>query len=228
MLSWRLHLPVRHGGRPRSPRRGDVGGGQQREAQEPRCNIDVLPKNRGVEPIRVWSPTHGFWLSQENYYRPPDQDACLPCDCFPHGSHSRACDMDTGQCVCKSGVIGRQCNRCDNPFAEVTMLGCEGPSCPLSPAGHVAGTGCWACVCVRPRVHRRLPGLGAGRQPPGLPVSTGASSDLALSEGMGQSQGPALPRSHAVEGKCRGPVLDTGAACGALCTLAATAMATPG
>lgn len=82
----------------------------------------------------VWpvpSPTEpSHWphlcLFQENYYKPPAQDACLPCDCFPHGSHSRACDMDTGQCACKPGVIGRQCNRCDNPFAEVTSLGCEG------------------------------------------------------------------------------------------------------
>ncbi|KAK1327627.1 hypothetical protein QTO34_012916 [Cnephaeus nilssonii] len=70
-------------------------------------------------------PTRGFWRLQENHYQPPGQDACLPCDCFPHGSHSRACDADTGQCACRPGVIGRQCNRCDNPFAEVTPLGCE-------------------------------------------------------------------------------------------------------
>lgn len=73
-----------------------------------------------------------FWHLQENHYRPPDQDTCLPCDCFPYGSHSRACDMDTGQCACKPGVIGRQCNRCDNPFAEVTTLGCEGLCRPLT------------------------------------------------------------------------------------------------
>ncbi|XP_045146623.1 cadherin EGF LAG seven-pass G-type receptor 1, partial [Echinops telfairi] len=69
--------------------------------------------------------TSGQCRCKENHYKPPEQDACLPCDCFPYGAHSRACDADTGQCSCKPGVVGRQCNRCDNPFAEVTTLGCE-------------------------------------------------------------------------------------------------------
>uniref|UniRef100_A0A3P9H6T8 Cadherin EGF LAG seven-pass G-type receptor 1a n=1 Tax=Oryzias latipes TaxID=8090 RepID=A0A3P9H6T8_ORYLA len=50
---------------------------------------------------------------------------CHPCECFPVGSESRSCDPVTGQCPCKGGVIGRQCNRCDNPFAEVTPSGCQ-------------------------------------------------------------------------------------------------------
>ncbi|XP_009997755.1 PREDICTED: cadherin EGF LAG seven-pass G-type receptor 1 [Chaetura pelagica] len=69
--------------------------------------------------------TNGECHCKANYYRPQSSDTCYPCDCFPSGSHTRACDMETGQCPCKPGVIGRQCNRCDNPFAEVTMRGCE-------------------------------------------------------------------------------------------------------
>ncbi|XP_054703472.1 cadherin EGF LAG seven-pass G-type receptor 1 isoform X1 [Grus americana] len=69
--------------------------------------------------------TNGECHCKANYYRPQSSDTCYPCDCFPSGSHTRACDMETGQCPCKPGVIGRQCNRCDNPFAEVTVKGCE-------------------------------------------------------------------------------------------------------
>lgn len=104
-----------------------VGGGQPGG----QGTLTLLRKRPpGVGCLWCLTSSLCFWLLQENYYRPPAQDTCLPCDCFPHGSHSRACDMDTGQCSCKPGVIGRQCNRCDNPFAEVTVLGCEGPRCP--------------------------------------------------------------------------------------------------
>ncbi|XP_075816371.1 cadherin EGF LAG seven-pass G-type receptor 1 isoform X1 [Microtus pennsylvanicus] len=89
----------------------------------PVCGPCHCAVSQGFDPD--CNKTNGQCQCKENYYKPPAQDACLPCDCFPHGSHSRACDMDTGQCACKPGVIGRQCNRCDNPFAEVTSFGCE-------------------------------------------------------------------------------------------------------
>nr|XP_039319215.1 cadherin EGF LAG seven-pass G-type receptor 1 isoform X4 [Saimiri boliviensis boliviensis] len=89
----------------------------------PVCGPCHCAVSKGFDPD--CNKTDGQCHCKENYYQPPAQDACLPCDCFPHGSHSRACDMATGQCACKPGVIGRQCNRCDNPFAEVTTLGCE-------------------------------------------------------------------------------------------------------
>lgn len=63
---------------------------------------------------------------QDNHFRPVGSDACLLCDCYSVGSFSRACDGVSGSCQCKPGVIGRQCDRCDNPFAEVSPNGCEG------------------------------------------------------------------------------------------------------
>ncbi|XP_037369268.1 cadherin EGF LAG seven-pass G-type receptor 1 [Talpa occidentalis] len=89
----------------------------------PVCGPCHCAVSKGFDPD--CNKTNGQCQCKENHYRPPEQDACLPCDCFPQGSRSRACDVDTGQCACKPGVVGRQCNRCDNPFAEVTALGCE-------------------------------------------------------------------------------------------------------
>ncbi|AWP02840.1 putative cadherin EGF LAG seven-pass G-type receptor 2 [Scophthalmus maximus] len=76
--------------------------------------------------------TSGECRCKDNHYRPDGSDTCLLCDCYPVGSFSRACDRESGQCQCKPGVIGRQCDRCDNPFAEVSPNGCEViyDSCP--------------------------------------------------------------------------------------------------
>ncbi|XP_076860885.1 LOW QUALITY PROTEIN: cadherin EGF LAG seven-pass G-type receptor 1 [Brachyhypopomus gauderio] len=84
------------------------------------CNCDVT---KGFNAD--CNKTTGECQCKDNYYRPEDGDTCLPCDCFFPGANSRTCDLRSGQCPCKAGVIGRQCNRCDNPFAEVTATGCE-------------------------------------------------------------------------------------------------------
>uniref|UniRef100_A0A8C8JEY5 Cadherin EGF LAG seven-pass G-type receptor 1 n=1 Tax=Oncorhynchus tshawytscha TaxID=74940 RepID=A0A8C8JEY5_ONCTS len=84
------------------------------------CHCDV---SKGFDPD--CNKTSGECRCKDNYYQPKDEDTCYPCECFPLGAHSRTCDPHTGQCPCKAGVIGQQCNRCDNPFAEVTATGCE-------------------------------------------------------------------------------------------------------
>eukprot|EP00071_Canis_lupus_P052232 XP_537042.2 cadherin EGF LAG seven-pass G-type receptor 2 isoform X1 [Canis lupus familiaris] len=91
------------------------------------CNCDV---SKGFDPD--CNKTSGECHCKENHYRPPGSPTCLLCDCYPTGSLSRVCDPEDGQCPCKPGVIGRQCDRCDNPFAEVTTNGCEVnyDSCP--------------------------------------------------------------------------------------------------
>uniref|UniRef100_A0A672SFX6 Cadherin EGF LAG seven-pass G-type receptor 1-like n=1 Tax=Sinocyclocheilus grahami TaxID=75366 RepID=A0A672SFX6_SINGR len=83
------------------------------------CNCDV---SKGFK--RDCNKTTGECSCKDNYFRPLGADTCYPCDCFHLGAHSRTCDAVTGQCRCKMGVVGRQCNCCDNPFAEVTVGGC--------------------------------------------------------------------------------------------------------
>uniref|UniRef100_A0A672V4S3 Cadherin EGF LAG seven-pass G-type receptor 3 n=1 Tax=Strigops habroptila TaxID=2489341 RepID=A0A672V4S3_STRHB len=84
------------------------------------CNCDV---NKGFDPD--CNKTNGQCHCKDFHYRPKGSDTCLPCDCYPVGSTSRSCDRESGRCHCRPGVIGRQCNSCDSPFAEVTPSGCE-------------------------------------------------------------------------------------------------------
>ncbi|XP_062834481.1 cadherin EGF LAG seven-pass G-type receptor 2 isoform X1 [Anolis carolinensis] len=91
------------------------------------CNCDV---SKGFDPD--CNKTNGECHCKDNHYRPLGSAMCLLCDCYPTGSLSRTCESETGLCSCKPGVIGRRCDRCDNPFAEVTVNGCEVnyDSCP--------------------------------------------------------------------------------------------------
>ncbi|KAG8128138.1 hypothetical protein E2320_015004 [Naja naja] len=93
------------------------------------CNCDAA---KGFDPD--CNKTNGQCHCKEFHYHPKGSDTCLPCDCYPIGSSSRSCDQEMGQCHCRPGVIGRQCNSCDNPFAEVTPSGCRVlyDACPKS------------------------------------------------------------------------------------------------
>ncbi|KAM4821571.1 cadherin EGF LAG seven-pass G-type receptor 3 isoform 3-T3 [Thomomys bottae] len=93
------------------------------------CNCDV---HKGFDPN--CNKTNGQCHCKEFHYRPRGSDSCFPCDCYPVGSTSRSCAPHSGQCPCRSGALGRQCNSCDSPFAEVTASGCRVlyDACPKS------------------------------------------------------------------------------------------------
>lgn len=63
---------------------------------------------------------------RENHYQTKNTSKCTPCDCYLMGSHGAQCNPESGQCHCKEGVIGQKCDQCPNPYAEVTIKGCEG------------------------------------------------------------------------------------------------------
>uniref|UniRef100_A0A1I8NR21 Protocadherin-like wing polarity protein stan n=1 Tax=Stomoxys calcitrans TaxID=35570 RepID=A0A1I8NR21_STOCA len=83
--------------------------------------------------------TTGHCHCKTNHYQPPNETACIPCDCYSIGSFNSACNPLTGQCECREGVIGRRCDSCSNPYAEVTLNGCEVvyDACPRSFAAGV-------------------------------------------------------------------------------------------
>uniref|UniRef100_A0A8C6HNE7 Cadherin, EGF LAG seven-pass G-type receptor 1 n=1 Tax=Mus spicilegus TaxID=10103 RepID=A0A8C6HNE7_MUSSI len=169
----------------------------------PVCGPCHCAVSQGFDPD--CNKTNGQCQCKENYYKPPAQDACLPCDCFPHGSHSRACDMDTGQCACKPGVIGRQCNRCDNPFAEVTSLGCEViyNGCPRAfeagiwwpqtkfgqPAAVPCPKGSVACFCSQGNAVRHCSGEKGWLPPELFNCTSGSFVDLkAMNEKLNRNE----------------------------------------
>lgn len=83
--------------------------------------------------------SNGQCYCKENHYQPVNETACFACDCYAIGSFGGACNRLTGQCECREGVIGRRCDSCSNPYAEVTLKGCEVvyDSCPRSFAAGV-------------------------------------------------------------------------------------------
>lgn len=103
----------------------------------PVCGPCNCPTDKGYSP--ECNKTTGACSCKENHYLPEGSDRCLPCDCYSVGSFSRECDSITGQCKCKNGVIGRACDSCPNPYAEVTMKGCEVvyDGCPRNFAGGI-------------------------------------------------------------------------------------------
>lgn len=60
---------------------------------------------------------------KEGYYRNAKKPithhkACEPCDCHPVGASGKICNQTSGQCPCKDGVTGRECNRCAKGYQQ--------------------------------------------------------------------------------------------------------------
>ena len=61
---------------------------------------------------------------QENHYglNENSPQGCRPCSCHPGGSYSLQCDINSGQCPCREGMIGRQC---DTPAVNTYCAGLQ-------------------------------------------------------------------------------------------------------
>jgi len=60
---------------------------------------------------------------KEGYFRNPRKPithhkACESCNCHPVGASGKICNQTSGQCPCKDGVTGRECNRCSKGYQQ--------------------------------------------------------------------------------------------------------------
>ncbi|XP_064606055.1 LOW QUALITY PROTEIN: cadherin EGF LAG seven-pass G-type receptor 2-like [Liolophura sinensis] len=101
----------------------------------PICGPCNCPTERGFKPS--CNKTTGLCTCKVNHYKPKGSNTCYPCDCnYPGGARGLSCHPESGQCPCKSGIQGRRCDLCEDPFAEIRNGGCESvkqfDSCPRS------------------------------------------------------------------------------------------------
>ena len=59
-----------------------------------------------------------------NHYINKRTNRCTACNCDETGSEDLQCDED-GQCLCKPGVTGQFCDRCEDNYYDFSVYGCR-------------------------------------------------------------------------------------------------------
>ena len=65
----------------------------------------------GYNGINCNQCSEGFWGTTVD-----GKMSCQKCQCNKFGSESLQCDQDNGQCQCKLGYNGNNCNQCSDEF----------------------------------------------------------------------------------------------------------------
>lgn len=63
---------------------------------------------------------------QSGYWGLETGHGCNPCSCDPIGSRDKVCDANSGQCSCKKGVGGLNCDSCLPGYFGFSQNGCSG------------------------------------------------------------------------------------------------------
>lgn len=103
---------------------------------------------------------------KEGYYRNADKPmthkkACRPCNCHPVGSSGKICNQTSGQCPCKDGVTGLECNRCAKGYQQ--------SGSPIAPCIKVPKTSAGPSVTYSSRTGYAV---GGPPPPPSSPVES--------------------------------------------------------
>ena len=85
-----------------------------------------------------------------NHWKIASGKGCEHCECDPVGSTSEQCNVFDGQCDCKEGFGGRQCDKCEaNHWGNPRVLdGCSPCSCnPEGSKSFQCDSETGKCIC---------------------------------------------------------------------------------
>uniref|UniRef100_A0A915PKZ8 Laminin EGF-like domain-containing protein n=1 Tax=Setaria digitata TaxID=48799 RepID=A0A915PKZ8_9BILA len=100
-------------------------------------------------------------LGMPGYFNLTSGSGCQECNCDILGSINSTCDVLTGQCLCKFGVMGRRCDQCELEHygfgidgcqpCDCEVIGSESPQCDVSTGqclcrDHIEGRRCDHCI----------------------------------------------------------------------------------
>lgn len=73
----------------------------------------------------------------------------LGCNCHVSGSEDRTCNRNTGECKCRTHVIGRACDRCESGYWDLdSKNGCIKCECNSEGSEHeICDIHTGECVC---------------------------------------------------------------------------------
>ena len=99
-----------------------------KHARRCRFNMELYRLSGGVSGGVCYKCRHNTagrhcHYCKEGYFRNADKPmthkkACRTCNCHPVGSSGKICNQTSGQCPCKDGVIGPECNRCAKGYQQ--------------------------------------------------------------------------------------------------------------
>ncbi|XP_071947989.1 laminin subunit gamma-1-like [Antedon mediterranea] len=83
----------------------------------------------------------------DGYFNIASGNGCEACGCSPTGSTRYSCDQISGQCDCRQGVDGRQCQSCLYDHYSFSTAGCDACSCDPLGSLYLNCTEQGSCTC---------------------------------------------------------------------------------
>lgn len=87
------------------------------------CNVrtEYFMKNLIIKFGCIW-----LWFLWQDGFWNISETGCQKCSCDKIGAINDLCDSESGQCTCKLGIGGKNCDQCLPNYYGFSILGCLG------------------------------------------------------------------------------------------------------